>query len=139
MSRLMILALGAALGGACGPKPAPAPVPLLPGDGDTNTAKPAQPTAPAPATDAWTGKTDLLAPPAAKAPDALKLPPIETFQLGNGLEVFVVKSDRVPVMSMHLAIRAGRMHEPRARLGVAELTADMLVKGTKKREALAFA
>jgi len=31
------------------------------------------------------------------------------------------------------------MHEPRTRLGVAELTASMLVKGTKKRDALALA
>ena len=31
------------------------------------------------------------------------------------------------------------MHEPRARLGVAEATADMLVKGTKKRDAVALA
>ena len=40
---------------------------------------------------------------------------------------------------MQLAIRAGRADEPLARLGVAELTADMLVKGTKKRNALALA
>jgi zinc protease len=67
------------------------------------------------------------------------LPPIETFQLANGLTVFVIQSDRLPVVSMQLAIRAGRMHEPRARLGVAELTADMMVKGTRRRDAAALA
>ena len=40
---------------------------------------------------------------------------------------------------MQLAIKAGRMHEPRARLGVSEATADMLVKGTKKHDAVALA
>src|SRR4051812_35262835 len=40
---------------------------------------------------------------------------------------------------MQLAIKAGRMQEPRARLGVAEATADMLVKGTKKHTAVALA
>jgi predicted Zn-dependent peptidase len=42
-------------------------------------------------------------------------------------------------MAMQLAVRAGRMHEPRARLGVSELTADLLVKGTKNHDAAALA
>lgn len=124
--------------GACGPKPAPAPVAMLPGDGDANVAKPPVTGTPVVA-DAWTGKTDLIAAPAAKSPAAVVLPKIDEFTLTNGLKVFVVKSDRLPVVSMQLAIKAGRMHEPRARLGVAEATATMLVKGTKRRDALSLA
>lgn len=123
---------------ACGPKPAPAPVPVLPGDGAGHTAKPTQPSQPA-APDAWSGKTDLIAPPAAKPPSAVTLPKIDELTLANGLKVFVIKSDRLPVVSMQLAIKAGRIHEPHARLGVSEATATMLVKGTKKRNALALA
>ncbi len=132
------LALLLVLASACGPKPTPAPIATLPGDGDTNTAKPPEPTVPA-VVDAWTGRTDLIAPPAPKAPAAVVLPAIEAFKLANGLQVYVIKSSKLPVVSMQLAVRAGRMHEPRARLGVSELTADMLVKGTKKRDALALA
>jgi zinc protease len=73
------------------------------------------------------------------APVPVELPPIEQLELPNGLRVFIVKSERLPVVSMQLAIRAGRMHEPRSRLGVAELTADMLVKGTARRDAAALA
>src|SRR5438105_2288434 len=110
---------------ACGPKPAPAPIPMLPGDGDTNVAKPPPPAdKPAAADDAWAGK-DTIAPPAPRPPAKLDLPPIEHWKLDNGLEVFAVKSDRLPVVSLQLAIKAGRMHEPRARLGVAEATGDM--------------
>ncbi|MGE0396660.1 MAG: M16 family metallopeptidase [Kofleriaceae bacterium] len=123
---------------ACGPKPPPAPVPVLPGDGSEHTAKPSEPSKPT-ATDAWTGKTDLIQPPAAKPPAAVELPKIDELTLSNGLKVFVIKSDRLPVVSMQLAIKAGRIHEPRARLGVSEATANMLVKGTKKRSALALA
>ncbi len=123
---------------ACGPKPSPAPIPVLPGDGDANVAKPSAPVAP-PAPDPWSGRTDLIVPPAPRAPAAVELPAIQEITLANGLRVFVVKSDRLPVVSMQLAIRAGRMHEPRARLGIAETTANMLVKGTKKRDALALA
>ncbi len=123
---------------ACGPKPLPSVTPTLPGDGDAHTAKP--PVAPPKkyVDDPWAGKP-LLAAPAAKPPTAVDLPPIEQFKLSNGLAVFVVKNDRLPVVAMQLAIKAGRMHEPRARLGVSEMTADLLVKGTAKRDALSIA
>ncbi|HEU0035449.1 MAG TPA: insulinase family protein [Kofleriaceae bacterium] len=134
MRRLLLLTV---LVAACGPKPTPAPVPVLPGDGDQHVAKP--PTTAPEKNDPWAGRTDLIAPPAPKPPSAIELPNIDSFKLANGLQVFVIKSDRLPVVSMQLAIKAGRMHEPQARLGVAEITADMLVKGTKRRDALALA
>ncbi|HEY5924193.1 MAG TPA: insulinase family protein [Kofleriaceae bacterium] len=124
---------------ACGPKPAPAPIPVLPGDGDANVAKPSVPAGKSQANDPWTGRADLLVPPAPKPPAKLELPAIEELKLSNGLQVFVIKSSRLPVVSVQLAIKAGRMQEPRARLGVAEATADMMVKGTKKRNAVALA
>jgi predicted Zn-dependent peptidase/outer membrane lipoprotein-sorting protein len=123
---------------ACGPKPKPAPLATLPGDGDQNVAKPPQDVKPT-ANDPWAGKADLITSPAPKPPAAIELPAMESFKLANGLQVFVIKSDRLPVVSMQLAIKAGRMHEPRARLGVAEFTAEMLVKGTKRRDAVALA
>ena len=138
MKRHLVLASLVSLGAACGPKPTPVAVPLLPGDGDANVAKPPPPkstTAP----DAWSGRTDLITAPAAKPPAAVELPKIDEYKLSNGLQVYVIKSDRLPVVSFQLAVRAGRMHEPRSRLGVADATADMLVKGTKKRDALALA
>src|SRR6185369_2482698 len=74
-----------------------------------------------------------------KPPGKVELPAISEMKLANGLQVYVVKSDRLPTVSLQLAIRAGRMNEPRARLGVSEATADMLVKGTQKRNAIAIA
>src|SRR6185436_13781487 len=97
---------------ACGPKPATAPLPMLPGDGDAHVAKPPPPKEPAPA-DPWTGRADLIAAPEVKPPVALELPKIDEFKLGNGLQVYAVKSDRLPIVAMHRAVRAGRMHEPR--------------------------
>jgi zinc protease len=124
---------------ACGPKPAPAPIPMLPGDGDAHTAKPpAPPTKPA-GEDPWAGKTDLITAPAGKAPAKVDLPPLDEFKLSNGLQVFVVRNDRLPVVSFQLAIKAGRQQEPRARLGVAEATADMMVKGTRQHDAIGLA
>jgi zinc protease len=123
---------------ACGPKPAPSVMPTLPGEGTEHVAQPTAPPAP-PANDPWAGRTDLITSPAARPPQKLELPPVERFTLPNGLQVMVVKDARLPIVSMQLAIKAGRADEPRARLGVAEFTADMLVKGTKKRKALDIA
>ncbi|HUQ06466.1 MAG TPA: insulinase family protein [Kofleriaceae bacterium] len=124
---------------ACGPKAGPAVIPSLPGDGDTNVVKPDDDGKAPVANDPWTGRTDLIKAPPAQPPAAITLPPIERFTLPNGLQVVVVKSERLPVVSFQLMVKAGRADEPLARLGVAELTADLLPKGTKKKNALAIA
>ncbi|HEY0251442.1 MAG TPA: pitrilysin family protein, partial [Kofleriaceae bacterium] len=134
MKRLLALALVA----ACGPKAAPAEIATLPTDGTAHTAKPVVPTK-AQASDTWTGRTDLIAAPAAPAPAAMALPQVDNFKLANGLQVYIVKNDRLPTVSFALALKAGRNGEPRARLGVSEATADMLVKGTKKHDAVGLA
>jgi zinc protease len=136
---LLLPALVLALATAC-PKPQEQQItPTLPGDGTDHVAKiPVDATPPAPP-DPWTGRKDLIQPPAPMAPQKLALPPVERFTLPNGLEVMVVKDARLPVVSMQLAIKAGRADEPHATLGISEYTADMLVKGTKKRKALDIA
>jgi len=124
---------------ACGPKPPAAQIATLPGDGDAHVAKPQEPPPRTGPRDPWTGRNDMIAPPAPKAPSKLELPAIDELTLANGLKVFAIKNTRLPVVSMQLAIRAGRQQEPRARLGVAEATANMLVKGTTKHNAVALA
>lgn len=123
---------------ACGPKPGPPAIPMLPGDGDTHVAKPV-PVKPPAVADPWATGKELIAAPAPRPPAAIELPKIEELKLGNGLAVYIIKTDRLPVVAMQLAVRAGRMHEPRSRLGVAELTADMLIKGTKLHDAAGLA
>lgn len=134
MRKLLVLTLIA----ACGGKSTAPVIPVLPGDGDTHTVKPPPPPAPA-APDPYAGRNDLIQVPIPRQPGPVELPKLEEFKLGNGLQVYVIKSPRLPVLSMQLAVRAGRMHEPRARLGVSELTADMLVKGTRGRDAATLA
>ncbi|MGE5181490.1 MAG: insulinase family protein [Acidobacteriota bacterium] len=139
MKRILMSIVATGLVAACGPKPAPLPVPRLPGDGDANVAKPPPAPTHSVADDPWAGHTDLISPPAPEKPKKLELPPIDQFKLANGLQVFVVETKRLPVVSMQVAVRAGRLQEPRARLGVSEATADMLVKGTKRHSAAALA
>jgi zinc protease len=134
MRRLLLLC---AVCVACGPKVVDVAVPTLPSDGTAHTAKPAPP--PDHADDPWAGRADVIAPPAPKSPTKVELPPIDQFTLSNGLQVYTVTSPRLPTFSIQLAIKAGRAQEPRARLGVAEAAADMLVKGTRKRDAAGLA
>ena len=137
MKKLALVLAAAAL--SCGPKPQQSQLtPTLPGEGTEHTAKPVDNTPPAPP-DPWAGKTDLIEAPAAKPPQKLALPAVDRFTLPNGLQVIVVKDARLPVVSMQLAVKAGRADEPPAHLGIAEFAADMLVKGTKKRKALDIA
>ena len=140
--RLLFGGIWVAMLMACVPKPTTSIVPTLPGDGDQNIVKdpgtkpPVVVAPPALVADEWSARKDLLAPPAAQPAARIALPPIQTFQLRNGLEVIVVASAKLPVVSMQLAIKAGRMHEPLARLGVADLTGDMLLRGgTTKHDA----
>ena len=118
--------------------------PTLPGDDPVGESKPG-PAKPAPARpaaaepDPWAGKKDLIQPPAARAPGKVALPPIERFELPSGLQVLVVASHQLPVVSFHLAVRAGQLEEPRDKRGLADFVAAMLSKGTRSRNAAQIA
>ena len=115
-------------------------IPRLPGDGTANVEAPPTDEPPRPAAkDPWSARADLIAAPAPAAPAAIKLPPIERWKLPNGLEIVAIKDNRLPTLSMRLAIKAGRAEEPLARVGVAELTANVLPKGTRTKTALQIA
>jgi zinc protease len=68
-------------------------------------------------------------------PDAqrleLKLPPIETFPLPNGLTVVTARRPGTPVVTLQLVVRAGEADSPPSRPGLASVTALMIGKGTK--------
>ena len=136
--RLSALGLALALVGCGGPQREDI-IPLLPKDGDAHTAKPPPlPPAPPAPVDPW-DRDDLIAAPKAKAAKAYELPPVERFSLTNGLEVVVVANDRVPIVSMQLAIKAGSRTIPRDKMGLEHFTAAMLTKGTRTRNALQIA
>jgi len=137
MKRLVLLCTVVAA--SCGPNAPREVMPTLPGDGVANVAPPPTDAKPVSDQDPWTGRDDLIQAPPLKPAQAVTLPTVERFTLPNGLEVMIVKSDRLPTVAMQLAIRAGRGEEPLARLGVAELTANVLPKGSKKKSALAIA
>jgi len=65
----------------------------------------------------------------------MKLPPIESKTLGNGLEVVVVENHELPVVNMRVVIKSGSFFDQPEKAGLADLTAGLLRKGTKTRSA----
>lgn len=63
------------------------------------------------------------------------LPPIEKTKLANGLEVWMVEQDELPIVSMNLVLKTGETNEPAGKKGVADMAASLLNDGTSKRSA----
>jgi zinc protease len=78
-------------------------------------------------------------PPAPLPTRELQFPPFAEFELGNGLRVIVVPSEKQPVLSMRLSVLAGSLYDPAGKSGMADLVAGSLTKGAGARDAEAFA
>jgi zinc protease len=68
----------------------------------------------------------------------IRLPPVHAWALGNGLNVQLVPHARVPLVAMRMLLRAGSDADPKGREGLADLTAQLLRRGTKRRSARAL-
>ncbi|HEV2751474.1 MAG TPA: insulinase family protein [Gemmatimonadales bacterium] len=64
-----------------------------------------------------------------------RFPPFKEATLPNGLQLVVVEQHEQPVVSVSLAFRAGETYDPAGKEGLAELTAELLSKGTESRTA----
>lgn len=69
----------------------------------------------------------------------LELPPIEKAKLSNGLEVWMVKHDELPIASMNMVFKTGAVAEPKGKEGVGGMAATLLDDGTKTRSAAEIA
>jgi zinc protease len=69
----------------------------------------------------------------------LPIPEAGTFRLSNGVEVWHVPSNRVPMINLSLVIGAGSSADPPGKAGLAALTLSMLEEGAGERDSLAFA
>jgi predicted Zn-dependent peptidase len=87
-------------------------------------------------------------PPAQAKPQAVKdaprrpefqLPEPEVFRLSNGLEVWSLTAEGLPLAALRLVLRFGAADDPPGKEGLAALTAAMLDEGTESRSALEIA
>lgn len=77
-------------------------------------------------------------PPAPPPPAPLRpmqFPPFQEARLSNGLQLILVENHELPIVSLSLAFPAGSRYDPPGMEGLADLTAELLTKGTKTRTA----
>jgi zinc protease len=77
--------------------------------------------------------------PAPGPPRPYHFPAFERRQLDNGLTVWIVPVPSATVVNVHLLVDAGAAAEDEGKAGVAALTAQLLVTGTARLDASAFA
>ncbi|MGD9628041.1 MAG: M16 family metallopeptidase [Pyrinomonadaceae bacterium] len=65
----------------------------------------------------------------------VSVPAVKEATLKNGLRIAVIEKRGVPLISVQMLIRSGAAGEGMKKAGLANLTADMLTKGTKTRSA----
>src|SRR5262245_8163529 len=114
-------------------------VQVLPGE---KVLPPAPPTPAAPTASA--AKVDSKEPwrnevPTAAAASAAPLPTAKRFELANGLNVYLVESHVLPIVTAQLAVRAGSSSDPLDAPGLAGFTLAMIDEGTDKHDALGIA
>ena len=71
------------------------------------------------------------------APEA-SFPNYHVRELSNGLRVYVIEDDRKPTLSLRLLIKSGSAADG-GKTGLASFTAGLINRGTRKRDAAAFA
>jgi zinc protease len=100
------------------PVPTPPPLTSQPGEGaeSLHQPEPWRATQPKPAGDL-----------------RFALPEAATFRLANGLTVMHHRESRFPLVAMNLVVRAGNLHNPLARPGLASFTSALLEEGTRTR------
>ncbi|MCL7764149.1 insulinase family protein [Polaribacter sp. Z014] len=73
-----------------------------------------------------------IEPPYGATP-SLAVPKVYESSLKNGLKIFGIENDEVPLVRFNITINGGQLLESMDKLGVANLTANLLNKGTKNK------
>jgi len=88
---------------------------------------------------ATTEQVDRQAMPSSTGETTFKPPEIQTAELKNGLQLYLVEKHELPLVEMHLNIMSGWSRDPAGRAGTAALTADLLDEGVKGLDAIDLA
>lgn len=68
----------------------------------------------------------------------VKIPKIETFELDNGVEVFLVQQQTLPTVLMYMEWDLGEVNDPRGKTGMASLCGALVGEATKNKNKEAF-
>ena len=74
-------------------------------------------------------------PPPPSEPRPVRVPKAQETALPNGLRVIVIEKSDIPLVSARLLVKSGAETDPADASGLAEMTADLVTKGTRTRSA----
>jgi predicted Zn-dependent peptidase len=77
--------------------------------------------------------------PAPLATRPFRVPPVQTFTLDGGIEVYLVEQHVLPIVQMQLELDGGSLVDPPDRIGLASIAMSMLVEGTERLDKIAYA
>lgn len=80
-------------------------------------------------------QTPSETPPPPSDPRSVSIPQVKEMTLPNGLKVVVVQKRNLPLVTVSLLVKNGAFVEDNNKAGLANLTADLLLKGTEFRTA----
>ncbi len=83
--------------------------------------------------------TEMAVRPVPGAPRAYHFPPFQRHALENGLTVWLVPLPGRALVNVHLVLDGGAAAEDETKAGIASLTAQLLVTGTRRLDATEFA
>jgi zinc protease len=83
--------------------------------------------------DRTPSRIDRATPPPLGERPQLMLPDVWTADLANGMRVYGIEHQELPLVQFSLRLQGGRLLEAPDRLGVANLITDMLMEGTRSR------
>lgn len=130
-----LLALSALLA-ACKPQPATQTPTEQPTTAPVATAPVVNEPALPPAN--WPDEPYRATRPTAGQVAELKLPQVETFKLDNGLEVYLVRNDKLPTVLMSFEFDFGNVSDPKNQIGLHSICLDLLDEGTKNLDKVAW-
>ncbi|MDP4821535.1 MAG: insulinase family protein [Saprospiraceae bacterium] len=93
----------------------------------------------------WTGKSvlaqevDRSVPPVPGKAEALKLPEVKSFTLSNGLRIFLLENNALPLIQFQLMFNAGSVFDPADKSGLSNLVFDLVDDQTADRAPEAWA
>jgi zinc protease len=83
--------------------------------------------------------TTKAARPTPLSPRPYQFPRFTRRTMSNGLSVVLAPVEKLPIASVIVMIDAGAVCDPQGKEGVAQLTAELLLEGTQKRDGVALA
>lgn len=74
-----------------------------------------------------------IEPPYAKSPLIINTPQVWQKQLANGLTLYGIENNEVPLVNFNIEIAGGMLFDQPTSIGVANLTAELMNRGTQKK------